>query len=308
MGINSQDRCARYEEAVQLLPSRLRRIAESLPPEEKERVEELRLRVGENMTALCGGAERTLGGTDAAVKPDDLETLCNIVTDFSRYAAADTLRQGYLTAPGGFRVGVCGTAVTKNGENTLLKDFSSMCLRISREQVGLAVPVMREAYPDGRFVSTLLIAPPGYGKTTLLRDFIRNLSDGTDTLAPRRVALVDERGEIACMRGGRAQMNVGVHTDVLDGVPKSQGMEMLLRTMNPEVIAVDEITVYSDLRAIARCANCGVSLLATVHAANAEELLTRPLFRKLTQMRVFRRAVCIGMENGERTYKTEEMP
>ena len=298
----------RYEEAVRLLPQRLRRAAEELSAETKENAEELRLRAGGRLTVLCGGKELPLGGEDFLVKQEELETVCNIVTEFSRYAAADTLRRGYLTAPGGYRIGVCGTAVTKNGENTILKDFSSMCIRISRERPGIASPLFGELYPDGEFVSTLLVAPPGYGKTTLLRDCIRTLSDGTDTMPPRRVGLVDERGEVACMKEGRAQMNVGTHTDVYDGVPKAEGMEMLLRTMNPEVIAVDEITAHSDLKAMARCANCGVKLLATVHAATREELLARPLFKKLLHLRVFRKSVWIGMEYGIRTYRTEELP
>lgn len=207
---------------------------------------------------------------------------------------------------GGFRVGLCGSAVVKDGEVTNLKQISSAVIRISREQKGIAQAVAPRLFRDGRFVSTLLLSPPGGGKTTLLRDLVRQLSQG-EGVPPQRITLIDEREEIAVMYRGQPQMDVGPRTDVLSGCPKALAIPMALRAMNPQIIAVDEITVREDLRAISQAAGCGVALLATIHAVNREELARKPLFARLLEMRVFQRIVTITVENGRRVYRVEAL-
>lgn len=300
---------ARYEQAAELLPIRWQQAARRLPDWRKAQAEEFRLRTGRPMTVLTCEGEVLVSDElpRQLVTQSDLEQLCDMVTGYSRYAVSDTLSKGYLIGRGGFRIGVCGTAVLRAGVNTNLRDISSVTVRISRQIRGISEPLLAELWGPEGFPSTLLLAPPGAGKTTLLRDMICALSDGSETHPACRVGLVDERGELAAMYRGVPQLEIGTHTDVLDGCPKALGVSMLLRAANPQIIAVDEITAEEDLRAMLTAANCGVALLATIHAADREELARKPLFAKLLEMQVFLRLVTITVEHGRRVYRTEPL-
>lgn len=294
---------ARYEEAAAILPTRLRRLALAVPEADKARVEEFRLRALRPFSLVLPEGERML---EATVTPEELETLCDLATEFSRYASAETMREGFVSVRGGFRLGLCGTAVMKDGMNTNLKNLSSAAIRIARERKGVGETVAGALFEEGRYCSTLIFSPPGGGKTTLLRDLVRILSDGVG-VPPQRLALLDERGEVAVMHRGEPQMDVGARTDVLDACPKAVGIPMVLRAMNPQIIAVDEITAREDIRAMVRSAGCGVGLLATVHAGDKEELLEKPLYRELLETAVFSKGIRICRENGQRSYFVEEL-
>ena len=288
------ERIYRYEQSCEFLPHRLKSLALSLPDKQKERVEELRLRVMHPLTVLTleGELNAAPDGRASLVTAEDLEQMLGAVTEYSRYACIETLRQGFLPLRGGFRLGVCGSAVVRDGEVSNLKDISSLALRIVCEHIGLGSDIAPQLFSaDGRFLSTLILSPPGGGKTTLLRDLIRVLSLGDAEHRALRVAVIDERCELAVCCKGRAQMELGNHTDVLSLCQK-----------------VDEITAEEDIRAMCLAANCGVGLLASIHAASVDELHQKPLWRELLRARVFRRCIVIRSNGGARSYEVGDLP
>ena len=280
------------EKALWLLPGELRKAMRQLPERLTENVCEIRLRRGRAPALILPGGEYPLSGA-AAVTEDDLARVLELASGASPYAAADCLRRGFLTADGGVRVGFCGRFPA--GEHGLWSrdDLFSVCIRIPRDVKGIGARFCSRPFP-----STLILSPPGGGKTTLLRDMVRALSnEGT------RVGLCDERGEIAALSESGAGFDVGERTDVLSDCPKARAAMILLRCMSPELIAMDEISEPEDADACRSAAYCGVSLLATAHAADASELSRREVYRTLQSEQVFTRAVVIRVTAGRRTYE-----
>ncbi len=259
--------------------------------------QELRLRCGRPMSILESSGEKSLGGQ--IVTSQDLDHLVLAASRGSIYAVQDSLCRGYITLEGGHRLGLCGSAVTEKGEIKSMTRFSGAALRVARQIPGAADRAM--ALLPRPIASTLIIGPPGCGKTTLLRDLIRQLSD-REAL---RIALVDERGEVAASRLGLPELEVGRCTDVLTGCPKAQGMLMLLRAMNPQVIAVDEITDPQDIDAIRVCAGCGAAIIATAHGSSRADMGRRSLYRELLALGVFQNLLFI--QPGTRNVTLERM-
>lgn len=282
-----------------LLPQQFRaallaRFEKEMPPEE------VRLRAGQAPTVLAGGKEQILAGC-GNVRPRDVEAVVELATGASVHTAKESIRRGFITAAGGIRIGLCGSTIIGSGGIEGLKQLSSVAIRLPREVKGCADAIMPEIMAGG-FGSTLLISPPGVGKTTLLRELVRCLSS-----AGIRVSLVDERGEVAAVYGGIPQLDVGWRTDVMNGAGKAQAVMMLLRSMSPQVIALDEITAPEDISAISVAANCGIQLLATAHASSIADLKARPLYNRLLDQNIFHRAVIIKPADGRRKYVVEEL-
>lgn len=290
-----------FEQAAAVLPPELRQQALALPAQERERAEELRLRCGWPMAAVFPEGEVPLGGRKLVTQ--DLELLLEIASRASVHAVLSQLREGYLTIEGGHRLGLCGTAVLENGQMRNLRSLSSVSIRIARQHPGAALPLLSGLMEGGRLCSTLIAAPPGMGKTTLLRDLVRCISDGDGT-PPLRVGLADERGEVAALYGGVPQLRVGRRTDVIEGCPKAQGAMLLLRAMNPQVLAMDEITAPEDVGALLTAAGCGAVLLATAHG-EGDELTRRPLYRTMLEERIFQRVVSIQRTEQGRSYTVD---
>ena len=287
------DKGSGFEFAAAVLPQRLREAVRNIASDVRESAEEIRLRAGVEACILHGGGEFPLL-SGYAVTPRDLESVLEIATGASAHSAMESIRRGFVTVRGGCRVGLCGSAVAGRAGIESLRRISSVNIRVPREVHGCADEVWSEL-SDAGLSSILIISPPGGGKTTLLREICRLASN-----RGFQISLVDERGEVAAVWDGQPQFDVGRRTDILTGAPKAEGIMLLLRSMNPQIIALDEITAPEDVHAIEQAANCGVRLLATAHAGDMRELMSRPLYERLMRRRIFDRVLVITREGRRR--------
>lgn len=294
-----------YAQVAALLPPHLRRQAQQVDKARQVQAEELRLRAGRLMAVVYPEGERAVPGEEL-VSPRDLELVLEIATQASAHTALERMRSGFFTVQGGHRIGICGSAVMKEGEVYNLRQLSSLAIRIARQVPGAAANVADRLWQGQNFQSTLILSPPGGGKTTLLRDLIRCLANG-EGHPPLRVGVADERGELAAMWNGVPQLDVGRQTDVMDGCPKGTGLLMLLRGMNPQVLAADEITAPEDCAALLMAANCGVSLVCTAHAADLADLQTRPLYKPMLENRCFQKLVVLTGRGDRRTCQVSDL-
>ena len=263
--------CA-WQELLSILPPAIGAEADRLG---RETAQEIRLRLGQAPELVCQKGTVNLSGT---VKKDDLNFCINTASRYSPWAA-QTSAQGYLTARGGHRIGICGEAVVSDGRMAGIRRVTSLCIRVARDFPDLARDAARLKG------SILLIGPPGSGKTTLLRDLVRQIGKS----AP--VSVVDERMELF-----PEHFLPGTRVDILQGCPKREGIDIVMRTMGPEYIAVDEITAEEDCDALLRAGWCGVRLLATAHAGNVRDLMNRPLYRPLLEKKLFDHILVMGRD------------
>lgn len=298
----------------------LRGILERLPEHAGLTLEEIRIR--ENRPLEIGYA-----GCCAFVRPDgsltadfrtayapgraDCRALLERVTGHSLYAMEEELRRGYVTVEGGHRIGLAGRAVLEQGSVARLRDIAGFNVRIARPRGGCASGVL-PGILESRERSvrhTLIVSPPQQGKTTLLRDLIRCISSG-EWHAPsaagwggRKVGVVDERSEIGACEAGVPSFDLGPRTDILDACPKAEGIMMMIRSMSPEVIAVDEIGRPEDGEAIREALHAGVKVLATAHAADLADVFSRPVLAGLAEEGVFGAYVLLSRNGGKVAYR-----
>lgn len=249
-------------------------------------VREIRVRAGGRPRVLTACGEAVCGVT---LTQPQVEQTAEALCEHALYARAEEQRQGFVTLRGGHRMGLCGRVVTQGQSVRALRDISSLCLRVAGQWRGAAdalAPHLRDG--QGRVRSTLIVGLPGMGKTTMLRDACRRLSE-----QGVRMAVADERSEIAAMCDGVAQLDVGPNTDVLDGCGKEAGMRWLLRAMSPQALVTDELGGAADAQAVLDAARSGVSVLATLHGRELETALTRGMLYHLVQNRAFERYVLL---------------
>lgn len=267
-----------------------------------ERLQEIRLRVGCPLLITWDGkeyfvrasGELTVNAQEGYLieRKELLETV-EYISNYSLYAFEDEIRQGFLTIRGGHRIGIAGQICMEGNRIRSVRHISFLNVRLSHQCKGCADKVLPYLIEDGAMCHTLIISPPRGGKTTLLRDLIRQLSNGTTYFSGSTVGVVDERSEIAGSYLGVPQNDLGIRTDVFDCCPKAEGMMMLVRAMSPGIVAVDEIGDYRDIRAIETVVYCGCKLLATVHGSSVEDVKRKPLLQKLVMEHVFERYVIL---------------
>lgn len=261
-------------------------VGRALLEQSEGQVREIRLRAGETAQLVTGkGMVSCPGRLSQQQVNQAAEALC----EHALYARAEEQRQGFVTLRGGHRMGLCGRVIAQGQSIRALREISSLCIRVAGQWLGAAdrlMPYLTDS--KGRVCSTLIVGLPGMGKTTLLRDACRRLSE-----QGIHMGVADERSEIAAMCGGMAQLDVGPNTDVLDGCPKETGLRWLLRSMSPMALVTDELGGPLDAQAVADAVKSGVAVLATLHGRSLEEALTRGSLYHLAQSRIFDRYVLL---------------
>ena len=282
------------DEILSRLPDSISYELSLLPPTITKQIEEIRMRCNQRGMIIYADEEKTL---TKIITKDDLKNTLNRLIKFSYYAYEEDLAKGFITISGGHRVGICGKAVVSNSQPILIKEISSMNIRFAKEIKGCANRLIPRLISNNKPVNTLIVSPPGCGKTTLLRDIARNLS-----LRKIKVAICDERSEIAGMYNSMPSFDLGPRTDILDGCEKIYGIPMLIRSMSPDVIITDEIGKKGDFEIIEQCENTGVNLITSIHGTSEEDL-KRSLIWPLVNKKIFKNIIYLSKDDGPGTIK-----
>ncbi|HHD2754007.1 TPA: stage III sporulation protein AA [Clostridium perfringens] len=261
------------------------------------KLQEVRVKVGKPLSIVLDNNETIF---NYVITRDDVKAMIQKISNYSLYAFEEDIRQGYITIQGGHRVGLAGQCVIEGNSIKTIRNITSLNIRVCREVIGCSNSLMNHLVENNRVNNTLIISPPKCGKTTLLRDITRNISNGVSQIGLRgkRTVVIDERSEIAACYNGIPQMNVGIRTDVYDNCIKSDGMMMAVRGLSPEVIICDEIGTYKDMEGLIMAYNSGVSIIATLHGRNIEELYRRPVFREIVENNIIDKVVILSAKKG----------
>lgn len=293
---------------LQILPQSIRSVLEQ-EHLSFDMLQEIRIRVGQPLLIILDHKEYVLPSHEEnkhIVSKREIRETLNYISNYSLYAFEHEMKQGFITIEGGHRVGITGKTVIENNKVKNIQYISSINIRVAHEILGCADKILPYITQNKQICHTLIVSPPRCGKTTLLRDLVRQISNGNSYIKGCTVGVVDERSELGGCYMGIAQNHMGIRTDILDCCPKAEGMIMLVRSMSPEVIAVDEIGSPEDVHAIEYVMHCGCKLLASVHGTSMEEIQNKPVLNRLILEKRFERYVvlddAIGIGNIREIY------
>lgn len=287
------------ETIIKFLPKNIADLISKIPPNQKAELEEIRIRIGRPIEITMKGAPRFLS---YIIQQEDAFHLMNKISQFSIYTLEEELKRGYITVSGGHRIGLAGKVILEEGKVKAIRDIASFNIRIAKEKLGIAEKIMPFIFKDS-WMHTMIVGPPQTGKTTLLRDIARIISTGNHEkgMHAYKVGIVDERSEIAGCVNGIPQMSFGHRLDVLDACPKAEGMMMMIRSMSPEVLVVDEVGRIEDAEAIQEAVHAGIKLIMTTHGSSLEEVKNRPSLRSIFDQNIFQRFIVLSRSQGPGT-------
>ena len=294
----------RLESLLGFLPERMKISISRVSNDILNTLEEIRIRICQPVILLTNTQELFLkdASTNTFYVPgtEELKEILERITKSSFYAYLDDIKNGFVTVEGGHRIGICGRGVMDNGSIGNIKDISFLNIRIANEKKGISDRILPQILENGAVKNTLIISPPQAGKTTLLRDITRNISN---TLQGGKVSLIDERGEIAAIYNGIPQNDIGIRTDVLTGIPKSDGMILAIRSLSPTVLITDELGSCKEVDAVFTAINSGVKIITTVHGEDEMEIQKREDLKSLFQNRVFQKIIILNASKKDRIFK-----
>ncbi len=271
-----------------------------------EQIYEIRIKIDKPIIVYSNKGESIVNYNSSK---EEMKSIIQKISNYSLYAYEEDIKQGFITIKGGHRIGIAGECVMCNGEVKTIRNISSINVRFCREVIGCSNKIMKYIVSGDRIYNTIIISPPKCGKTTILRDISRNISNGMKSLDlnGKKVSVIDERSEIGACYFGVPQSDLGIRTDILDNCLKKEGMIMSIRSLSPEVLICDEIGTKGDIEALIMAFNSGVNIITSIHGFTIDDIYKRKVFKELIDNQILERAIILSSREGvgtiEKVYK-----